>query len=355
MNIQLEPHVLTPYFYPRLNIDLLGCTEEGEPNYNEYHLFCLRTRLGPFLEKQDLAQASVEFIPVQRGIRFYIGIRLTDAGVKISLNSKKLRLLEDKIKEITTVQQKTCLLYSAETEVYINRHGCRQKISPLWILSVLPYLPIDPLTNPYVDETHLFVDLSIYPDYNTRYEEMYTQIETTLREYYRRGMIVCNATFAQRWQLVPYILLGISSLDNEEEMDEDEAIAELTDSNGLYEPVWEDVRFAPDRVSFLLERMAGEKIVRVKLNPTPEKKAAIASFLKGRRFLFDHNTLLLLDMTSLDEIRRLVSQVANVPSQQTIITPLLSVNDLPPEQEVSYWQDLSGKSYFATNAVMFSN
>lgn len=345
MNIQPEPHVLTPYFYPQVNVSATGCTDEEEPNYDEYHLFCLKTRLRPFLEKYILPQFSIEFVPTQRGQRFYIGIRLTDAGQRATLSASQQRRLEEKVEQIVTSNRTYCLLYSADADLYLDQTFCRKKIPAVWILSVLPYLPIDPQTNPYVDETHLFVDLTIYPDYDLRYEQMYNQIVKALRDYYRQGAVVCNATFADDWDLYPYILLGLSSIQNEGELLEDEAIAELTDSNGLYLPSWEDVRFAPDRVAFLLTRMAGDSTVRIQVHPSPSKKAAIAKLLAGRDFLFDGDTLILLETRDLEEIRTLTSQVATLPDEAVIVTRASSVSPDPLTTDLANWREISGESF----------
>ena len=345
MNIQPEPHVLTPYFYPQVNIGATGCAEEEEPNYDEYNLFCLRTRLRPFLERHISPHLSIEFVPTQRGQRFYIGVRLTDAGQRAELSSSQQRRLEEKVEEIVTLNRMYCLLYSADADLYLDRTFCRKKISAIWILSVLPYLPIDPVANPYVDDTHLFVDLTIYPDYNLRYEQMYSQIERTLRDYYRQGAVVCNATFADEWQLYPYILLGLSSIQNEGELLEDEAIAELTDSNGLYLPSWDDVRFAPDRVEFLFARMAGDSIIRIQIHPSSSKKAAIAKLLTGRNFLFDGDTLVLLDTQDLEDIRTITSQIATLPEESVIVTRASSATTEPLTQGLATWQEVSGESF----------
>lgn len=343
MNVQLEPHVLTPYFYPRINVSATSCTEEEEPNYDEYQLFCLKTRLRPFLEKYNLGHLSIEFVPVQRGNKFYIGIRLTDAGQSVELQPSDQRRLEEKVNEITTVNRTYCLLYSADTELYLDRTYCRKRIPSVWILSVLPYLPIDPVVNPYVDETYLYVDLSIYPDYDLRYDQMYNQIERNLLELYRGGVIACNATFADDWDLAPYLLLGLSIINNEAELLEDEAISELTDSNGLYIPTWNDVRFAPDRVEFLLSRMAGETVVKIQIHPSPSKKAAIAKALTGREFLFDRDTLVLLDAQDLGDIQRITSQLSLLPEEPVIVTTASG----PLQEGITSWQEVSGESFFA--------
>lgn len=347
MNIQPEPHVLTPYFYPQVNVSATGCTDEEDPNYDEYHLFCLRTRLRPFLERYISPQLTIEFVPTQRGQRFYIGVRLTDAGQRAEISASQQRRLEEKVEEIVTSNRTYCLLYSADADLYLDRTYCRKKIPAIWILSVLPYLPIDPETNPYVDDTHLFVDLTIYPDYDLRYEQMYNQIEKTLRDYYRQGAIVCNASFADDWGLYPYILLGLSSIQNEGELLEDEAIAELTDSNGLYLPTWEDVRFAPDRVEFLIARMAGDPIIRIQVHPSPSKKAAIAKLLAGRSFLFDQDALILLDGRDLEEIRTITSQIATLPDESIIVTRTSSVTPDPLSQDLANWREVSGESFTA--------
>lgn len=344
MNIQLEPHVLTPYFYPLLTVSPLNCTEQEESNYNEYNLFCLKTRLRPFLEKHISSALTIEFVPLQRGPRFYIGIRLSDAGERIDLTSKQQRLLEDKVTEITTINRTTCLLFSADVELYLDQF---KLIPVVWILSVLPYLPIDPTTNPYVNETHLFVDLDHYSDYNIRYDQMYYQIEKELRDYYRRGAVVCNAYFADIWHLSSYILLGFSSILNEAELLEDEAIAELTDSNGLYLPTWHDVRFAPDRVEFLLSRMAGERIVKIKIHPI--QKANVAKILSGRDFLINERHVILYDVQDLDEIKDLMSYISTSPNENKAITLISEPISEPLPLGVSSWEELSGESYLAAS------
>lgn len=323
MNIQLEPHVLTPYFYPQLNVTATTCSEEEDSNYREYNLFCLKTRLRPFLEKRNLSKLTIEFIPVQRGSRIYIGLRLTDAGERVTLSPKDQQALEEKVKEITTINRTYCLLYSSDARIYLDWRFCRQKISSDWILSLLPYLPLDSVINPYLDNGYLYVDLSIYLDYDTKYQELYVEIEKHLRQLYQQGAVVCNSTFAQAWQLTPQTLLGYSSITNEAELLEDETTADLTDETGVYVPIWSDVRFAPDRVVFLLSRMAGEKHVKIHLHiKLLSHQEAIAKYLNKKHkgnFLFESDqNLVILRIENLTELQELVNDVTTLPLEMKI-------------------------------------
>lgn len=189
-----------------------------------------------------------EFIPVQREERIYIGIRLVDGGERVDLSPKQLRQLNDKVKEITTIDREYCLLFASNTNIYVNRPLARKRIPPAWILTILPFIPIDDSINPYLDGTHLYVNLELYPDYIERYNKMYFQLEETLRDYYKRGAIVCDQIFANQWQLTPFLV------------DEESTV-------GVYLPLWQDIRFAPDRVEFLSSRMGGEEGIWLNLPP----------------------------------------------------------------------------------------
>lgn len=261
MNIQLEPHALTPYFYPLITLNTSMCSQEESPNYNEYNLFCLQTRLRPVLEKLGLAHASINYVPVQRGPRFYIGVMLSDAGLRISLTQHQKNELDNKIRYITTINVTSCLLFSSSTQIWVGN----KYIPNLWILSILHYLPVDSTLNPYVNEMDLYVDLSKFADYNQRYELLYKQIIIQLQWYYQAGAVVCNANFAEQWGLVAQILVGLKKIRDQGDALEDDLIGELTDDIGVYVPKWQDIRFAPDRVTFLTDRMAGQKIYPLNL------------------------------------------------------------------------------------------
>lgn len=332
MNIQLEPHVLTPYFYPQLNVTATTCSEEEDSNYREYNLFCLKTRLRPFLEKRNLSKLTIEFIPVQRGSRIYIGLRLVDAGERVTLSPKDQHALEEKVKEITTVNRTYCLLYSSDADIYLDERFCRQKIPSYWILSLLPYLPIDPVINPYLDDGYLYVDLSIYLDYDVKYQELYAEIERHLKQLYRQGAIVCNSTFAQQWQLKAQTLLGYSIITNEAELLEDETTSDLTDDTGVYIPIWSDARFAPDRVTFLLSRMADEKYLTLYLHVRSTfQQETITNYFskKGRKkeFFFHGEDLIVLEIRDIVELQELINDLTTLPiEEKTLPSPTFSVN-----------------------------
>ena len=326
MNTQLQAHALTPYFYPVITVSPTTCTEEPSPNYKEYNLFCLKTRLRPFINRHLGPRYSLGFVPIVRGQRVYMGVRLTDAGEEVLLTSRQTRLLEEKVKESTTVDVNACILFSGDVDIYLQRPSCSPRLPRGWILSILPYLPIDRIVNPYVDDQHLYVDLSIYSDYNIRYNKMYDEIEESLRQYYLLGAVACNATFAEVWQLAPNVLYGREEISNEGELLEDEADVQLTDGYGIYIPTWEDVRFAPDRVSFLMERMAGITRVKIRITPTQGKKAAIAKYLNTDKhdFLFDGDYLYIEEIATLSKIREVVNIIANLePLNLTISNPVL--------------------------------
>lgn len=336
MNTQYEPQVLTPYYYSVLNISPEGCTEQEANNYNEYNLFCLRTRLVPFLSSQGWGHLSVTFPPIQRGKRMVIGLYLTNAGQKAEFLPREIEKLERKVTEITTVKPEYCILYSSDIPVYYKM----KRIPSAWVLSVLPYILIDEHTNPYVDGTHLYVNLSRYGDYNIRYNQMYSEISKILKDYYSWGGVVCNDSFAQKWQLAPYISLGFETIDNVNQLLTDEEIRESTDGNGLYLPTWINNHFAPDRVLFLLERMAGETIIKIKISSLLGQRASLGEYLKDYTFYINDNLLIIEDMKSLGEIQKLVNNLTLLPTPSVVVSPV-SVGPYT-------WKDLSGNKFLAT-------
>lgn len=336
MNIHLEPHALTPYFYPRINLNLLGCQPEEDPNYREYDLFCLKTRLLPFLEKWELHRNSIQFVPVQRGDKFLIGIRLVDADVRVDLSTEMQQRLENKIKEITSIDRMSCLLFSSDVEIYVGG----KKIPANWITSMLPYISVDPVTNPYLNGMYLYVDLSVYPDYNSKYHQLYDEISRQLLEYYQQGAVICNSTFAEAWSLRPITLLGVPIINSRDEMAEDTILQETTNQNGIYIPTWDNFRFAPDRVSFLLDRMAGNRYIRLRIFPGQE--VSIAGLIGNLDYLVEGEDLLIFQEVSLIELQQLSEKISYAANNNSF-----TLSSIMEDVEIgSTWHSL-GETYLA--------
>jgi hypothetical protein len=140
-------------------------------------------------------------------------------------------------------------------------------ISPGWIGSILSFITSSDGTEEDDEEDiyfllengRLYIDLSSYPtDYVERYTMYSHRLTNLLITYYKRGVIPCSPTFQENfiktWDLQKVHEQPVSSQENYN-----------LRVNGihLYEPMWSNEIFAPDKVSFLYDRLQGKPMLKL--------------------------------------------------------------------------------------------
>jgi hypothetical protein len=228
--------MFTPYYRTILgNSTELQCEEEPDFNYSPYTIFCLRTKLEATVNSLLGPQYEISFLSVPKDQKMVL-------GVFISLRTEKVeppKELQDAINLFCTQDVTTALLYRVERPLILENG---QVIPMAWLTNMLPYVSLSPQLNPFVDTLGLQVDLSRYPEYQNKYQELLQETRRQLSNLYLRGYLLQAGSIADIWNL------------------------EVMDIQGLlYRPRWMDKSFAPDLVEFLRQRLAGEEYISFKV------------------------------------------------------------------------------------------
>lgn len=267
----------TPYYRTLTLTHSLGCDDLPDANYVPYDIFCLETRLYPLvyslLNHNTQKKSEGEFISTEK----YAGIQLlfktvfenqrmelkieiqkivhiendeARANSVIDLSEEVKQKLQNKVNEITSKYIGYCII--DHEQLYLS---ARRKYPLGWFNSVLRYVPLSSAYLPFYHESATYLMFNEYSDYKTQYNIINNYILDTIDTYYEQGVIYGASAISKNWNL--------------ERLDISEVVSKL------YKPLWSDKRVAPDITSFLLERLQGNKFIRIKVSDNLVKRHKI--------------------------------------------------------------------------------
>lgn len=211
--------------------------ENGYNNYTPYQLFCLKSRLMPYLI-QKYGDVSAQFISVYEDPGSTLSGSFTTLSVHITRNSDPIPLSENNRKEIQTwvnyIAGSTpfyALILDYKIPLYIKG----KLIDSLWLKSILPYLIIPDDINPFIENGKLHGTFAHLDDYNLGYNTLLDDLINQIEDMYLGGYIVSAESIAIDWELVP-----------------------VSDDGKLYKPNWSDWNI-PDMVRFLERKILEEQ------------------------------------------------------------------------------------------------
>lgn len=226
--------VITPYYRPFVEYED-SCTPMQEPNYTEYDLFCLRTRMELYIRREIDPSLSCVFAGYEYkgAVRLYLNVM--DAGQFKPIDNEIANKLQKKVDEYTSdVDMKDyCLLMS----VYDIKD-----FPVAWVKTVMPFISLDSVYHHFYDDAEgsLFIRYNNLMDYPREFNKDHDILYGWLKNMYKRGVVlldrVLQKEFISNWKL--------RQVDSEQD-------DELT----LYEPTWKDSRFASDPYLFLIDRL----------------------------------------------------------------------------------------------------
>lgn len=299
--------VFTPYAYPVLSDTASDKSSLEKQNYDEYDLFCLRTRLSPHIKRLGLKIAGVDswgirFEPLLYNTVMRISVVIYNGDIFVPITSDFHQELQDLVNSICGDKytedgdniKDYCLLIHSEFSIpYEN-----SIIDKVWLESVLSYLPF-PTTVIYSqtqDKVHEYDSLYVFPAegelsglyvklerkllYNNAYHRLYMQVLDIIYDFYIRGTIIldpdADSTFIQLWGLTQNRIIHSESRFR------------------MYHPGWVNRWIAPNPTKFILDRRSGIPYIVFSLSNSTSTKHGVAIKLKKHafRFTFSSNEVL---------------------------------------------------------------
>lgn len=293
--IQTVP-ILTPYYRTMGTDNPIECTELPIQNYTSYDLFVLHTKLQSRLyhinPNYEAVFSSSELDGVMR-----VTVKIFDGEELVPFDENNYRQFQNIINEIINYSPEFCLVFSSNIPLIKNG----KMLPRSWIMGVLPYINIVENYQPYIDDGDIYVSLDLKGDYSTMWDILHNGIINKLYAMYNGGVVVCNwdkdHDVINRWCLDRYDRSTTSAKRSVPFELPDEIIISVDhddhDQSFLYQPFWNDRRFAIDRVSFILERLSGNKTISIQIGNNNVRRHLVANILRKNlaSFVFIRNAV----------------------------------------------------------------
>lgn len=250
----------TPYYRTLTQTHSLGCDDLPDANYVPYDIFCLETRLYPLVYSLLGRDVQLLFKTVNMNERMELKIEIEkivdmsnqepSVNPTVILDEEIRGKLQRKVNEITSKYVGYC--YIDREELWLS---AMKRYPTGWFHSVLRYIDISSAYAPFYHESGIYLAFNPYSDYKTAYLQINTYLLNVIEEYYQQGVVYGAKSIAEKWRL--------------ERIDDQEIVPKL------YRAMWSDKRIAPDIVCFLLERLQGDKFIRIEVSDNLVKRHKI--------------------------------------------------------------------------------
>jgi len=309
-------------FYSTIVDPKSGCVQEPDTNYTPYLIFCLKTKLFPYIIDILGHDIIFSFDTVRIDKRLVVSINFYKDGNLFILSPEQKKLIRHHVDFLVYNEPKVCLLFWSRTTVYLDNGF---QIPIYWISKILPYIIVPKNINSYTNDIGIYCTLE--PDqtiYNTSlkivdnnhvgtylnyYNIIVKGIIKQLKSYYSLGYVFGAKNIKIDWQLEP--------------IDKDEL---------LYRPLWNDTRFAPDLVQFLKNKINGDKSVEIVIDNNLVVRHFIAKSLHNlypNLSYFFSNYSIIFESTNLNDSRFISSLILNniYISNGSVVTIYISKSD----------------------------
>lgn len=276
----------TPYYRTFTVVPNIGTGTESTFKYNSYNLFCLETRLYPYIYKLlNRRDVIIYFKGIEEDNRMNLKILLSERDNKITLSDKHMENIQEKINEITSVNEDYCLI--DKDELY---YSLGSKINQGWYNQILQYVNFNTEYNPFIKPEGIYLAINPESDFNTAYNEVCNKIVKQIDDLYENGAVLHAESIKDDWLLET---IDINEMNTE-----------------IYQPMWKDYRFAPNLVDFLLEKIRKNPYISIKIPDNLVKRHFISFNLSnlGKEVIFE-NTEVKIKVDNLDEAQRVASLV----------------------------------------------
>lgn len=241
-------------------------------NYNPYNLFCISTRLQPYLNDIEMG-LSLTFKSIRSPddldkMKVYIDV--LKHGDTYSISTLQHEMLTTQVKDILATYPDHCALFNFNTSFYYDGLW----FNSAWLINIFQLLALDNKYDPIFYKNMLLINLSpksIYNNFNGEHEWLKILYFNLLKRLWLNGAIVLHQKkdmeFINNWNLIPLNLDYISSSPYDGFI----RFTTINDGYNIYQPIWIDPDITLSPTEFLLNRMLGLDIeVDVKKYPLLE-------------------------------------------------------------------------------------
>ena len=320
--------LVTPYYRSLTIIPAEGCADQSTPSYTPYDIFCLQSRLYPLIYQMLGRDVMILFEDEHLNERMELTLRLVrmdNSSIDnperiIKLKKKQQKILNEAINRITAEHMGYCLIDKQELLLSVGR-----RYPTSWFYTMMEYVILPIEYNPFLSSTSYSGSGGIYlafnpeSDYKTAYNSVCQLLLNTIAQYYEEGVVFRPFSIIDSWSL--------------------EAVDGQT--NQLYRPTWQDDRFAPNPVEFLLKKIQGDPYIRLPISSNLVTRHYIASILNEYEiaviFEGDYARIQVNSLEEAQKIASLVTSVTGLGSNQKVVVRNLAgqvesvMNNIPAE------------------------
>ena len=270
---------------PRL--EDVGNTCVGTPcvNFTPYNLFCLRTRLYPYIRKTYGPDTTATFEHVEdSGVMSLVATLKNPDGSTKKMTTEQEKDMEKHINVILADDLDHVLVIPTDFPFPLREGKCADSI---WLKSVLPYLYVDDEYYPYIDEYGLNLILDSVPEYTDLYADVINDLVDQLLDMMHQGYIIgMPEDIAKSWKF---------SL-----LDEDYDVYYATWSNNFITGPYGDM------YGFIKSRIKGETSIDVHVGSNLVERHLVAESIKNAKFISDY---VRVDVNGLDDALEKISVI----------------------------------------------
>lgn len=188
--------IVTPYSRSIPDLNSSSCVEEPTFNYTSYDLFCLNKKLELYLSTINKSY-RVSFTSQELNNEMVLTVNILNGDKIVDLNAQELKNIQEFV-NLAVVNPHVCPLLSIELLLSLGR-----KYPKVWMRSLLPYLTVPAILNPYIENETIYIEMDPESDYLSTYNTISRSLYHQIENYYNLGVIVCNQVFAKNWALIP--------------------------------------------------------------------------------------------------------------------------------------------------------
>ena len=273
--------IFTPYSYSI--IKEINGVDINEPNYKQYNLFTLNTKLSPQIKligkkkgESWFPRFEQRYIKDELGERMVITVQIYDGIDYVAIQNVELRdEIQDLVNEcVNFLPEYSLVLHDVFNIFYRGVH-----IDHTWYKMILKMIPIvGDVKYPEIDDKKfgldivyasggLYVKLSADLDYESVYDKIHISTLDNILRLYKMGIIALDKNnsldveFIRKWNLVEYM-------------------------NGYWTPQWTNRWIAQNPSLFLRMKRAGIPYIQLNITMNNVVRHYVTIELKRERFRF---------------------------------------------------------------------
>ena len=232
--VRYEP-VLLPYYREILGNLIEDETPAPKRNYTSYDLFCLKTKLYPFVEA-NYPDCDITFVDYEIGDVMRLTLELYRGGRFVSWTKDEAARATQVSHDLIEDQPGHALLLSSEVPI--------PGLPVDWYTTMLQYLTIN---NSYYHQGNIYVMLNTNDNYSAQWTALYFQARAALQNLYDSGA----------YPIIPELVDKlVSDWDLELVIDDDLPI---------YKPAWSDPRIVKHKGKFMEHLLSCHNYISMRL------------------------------------------------------------------------------------------